>query len=64
MLVDVDDAGALAAAMKKVREPDTARSLVERGGRRLQEIEKTRKEAEGMLLQYLERYGKKRECWE
>jgi glycosyltransferase involved in cell wall biosynthesis len=64
LLVDVDDAGALAAAMKKVREPDTARSLVERGGRRLQEIEKTRKEAEGMLLQYLERYGKKRECWE
>jgi len=64
LLVNPDDANELASAMERIGEPDElCATLVERGARRLKEIEAARKNAEVELLTRLQQFEKRRQCW-
>jgi len=63
LVVDPDDADALADAMERVLDPVVGKDLVERGARRLDDIAEDRTEAEGRLLGLLNMFSKRRECW-
>lgn len=63
ILVDPDDAEALAAAMRACLDPDTCSRLTEAGTRRLREIESERASAEAELLARLRRFEARRACW-
>jgi glycosyltransferase involved in cell wall biosynthesis len=63
LLVDPDDADALAAAMRDCLDPAVGARLVEAGARRLREIEGQREAAEAELLAHLRRFETRRACW-
>lgn len=63
LVVDPDDASALAAAMKQVTRSEVATELIERGSRRLAEIDSQRRVAEDALKASIARFAKRRECW-
>lgn len=63
LVIDPDDAEALADAMGRVLDPVVATDLVERGTRRLEAISIRRAAAEDTLLGFLQVFSKRRECW-
>jgi glycosyltransferase involved in cell wall biosynthesis len=63
LCVDPDDARSLAAAMASCGDSATCARLVEAGRRRLQELERQRKEAEAALLARLRQFEAMRACW-
>jgi glycosyltransferase involved in cell wall biosynthesis len=63
ILIDPDDANDLAAALKACLDDRLCAELVERGRRRLQEIEVERNAAEEELLGRLVRFEKRSLCW-
>lgn len=63
LLVDPDDASALAAAMKQVTRSEVATELIGRGSLRLAEIDSQRAVAEDALKASIARFARRRECW-
>lgn len=63
ILIDPDDANALAEALKASMDDRLCAELVEKGRRRLQEIEVERDAAEAELLARLIRFEKRSRCW-
>jgi len=63
LLVDPDDAGELADAMQACLQAPVREGLVQRGARRLQEIEQQRTAAESDLLARLLQFEQRRRCW-
>jgi glycosyltransferase involved in cell wall biosynthesis len=63
ILIDPDDANDLAAALKASMDDRLCADLVEKGCRRLQEIEVQRNVAEAELLARLGRFEKRSRCW-
>jgi glycosyltransferase involved in cell wall biosynthesis len=63
ILIDPDDANDLAAAMKTLMDDHICIELVEKGRRRLKEIEVQRDSAEEDLLARLVKYEKRSRCW-
>jgi glycosyltransferase involved in cell wall biosynthesis len=63
ILIDPDDANDLAAALKATLDDRLCADLVEKGRRRLQEIEVQRDLAEAELLARLLRFEKRSRCW-
>jgi glycosyltransferase involved in cell wall biosynthesis len=63
LLVDPDDADALAGAMHACLEDETCDALVRAGAMRLQQIEQQRRDAEAALLMRLRQFEAKRNCW-
>ena len=63
LLVDPDDASALAAAMKQVTRSEAATELIGQGSLRLAEIDSQRAVAEGALKAAIARFARRRECW-
>jgi glycosyltransferase involved in cell wall biosynthesis len=63
LLVDPDDASALAAAMKQVTRSEVATDLIGRGSLRLAEIDSQRAVAEDALKASIARFARRRECW-
>lgn len=64
LLVDPDDASALAAAMKDVTRSEVATELIKRGSLRLAEISSQRRVAEDTLKTSIARFARRRECWD
>lgn len=64
LLADADDATQLAAAMEKVRDPETCSALVRAGTLRLKELERQRIESELELVKRLMQFEARRRCWE
>jgi glycosyltransferase involved in cell wall biosynthesis len=64
ILIDPDDANDLAAALKASMDDRLCADLVEKGCRRLQEIEVQRNVAEAELLARLGRFEKRSRCWD
>ena len=63
LLVDPDSAEELAEALTSVLDPDVVKKLVDKGNRRLNEIELMRKNSEAKLLDKLEIFSNKLDCW-
>jgi glycosyltransferase involved in cell wall biosynthesis len=63
LLVDPDDAESLAAGMRQCLDDEVVANLVARGTRRLEEIETTRRKAESLLLEALERFARRMQAW-
>ncbi|MDP3013539.1 MAG: hypothetical protein Q8M92_04805, partial [Candidatus Subteraquimicrobiales bacterium] len=63
ILIDPDDANDLAEALKASMDGQLCAELVEKGRRRLQEIEVQRDAAEAELLVRLVRFEKRSRCW-
>ena len=63
ILIDPDDVDELAAALKASMDDRLCADLVEKGRRRLQEIEVQRDMAEADLLSRLVRFEKRSRCW-
>ncbi|TSA55960.1 MAG: glycosyltransferase family 1 protein [Methylophilaceae bacterium] len=63
LLVDPDDAHSLANAMREVLDPAVAQRLVVSGRHRLVQIEEQRRDAEHALLQRLQTFERRQQCW-
>lgn len=63
ILIDPDDANDLAEALKASMDDRLCTELVEKGRRRLKEIEGQRDAAEAELLDRLVRFEKRSQCW-
>jgi glycosyltransferase involved in cell wall biosynthesis len=64
LLADADDAGQLASAIEKVRDPETCSMLIRAGTARLQELEQQRTASEQELVRRLTQFEARRRCWE
>jgi glycosyltransferase involved in cell wall biosynthesis len=63
LLVDPDNAGELATAMRRCKDPAVRAQLVEAGRRRLQYVAEQREAAENALLRRLDQFAARRRCW-
>ena len=63
ILIDPDDANGLAEALKAIMDDRLCNELVEKGHRRLKEIETQRNAAEAELIDRLGRFEKRSRCW-
>ena len=63
LLVDPDNAKELASAMLSIALPAVRVRLIDAGQKRLLDISKQRSEAEVMLVNVIERFALRRQCW-
>lgn len=63
LLADPDDAAAWANSIKMLLDDEVIGDLIRKGNQRLASIEKTRLAAEHELMSAIERFAKRRKCW-